>query len=148
MRGVLGIDPGTLHMGYGLLVGESNLVECGVLKSRGGQRLEQRLLHLYKQLKDLLDRLDPIEVAVEQPFVGRNVRSAFAVGQAQAAVMIAVAALGLPIYGYSPSQVKQVVTGYGAATKEQIKEIQDKMHFQCSQVQILGKLIQTNPFIS
>ena len=120
---VLGIDPGTLHMGYGFLEGESRLIEYGVLAAKGRQRLERRLLHLYDQLLALLDRLEPAEVAVEEPFVGQNVRSAFVIGQAQAVALMAAAARELPVYGYPPAQVKLVVTGYGAGSKAQVQEM-------------------------
>ena len=120
---VLGIDPGTVRMGYGLLEGESKLIEYGVLVAKGHQSLGERLLYLFNQLLVLLDRLEPVEVAVEEPFAGRNIRSAFAVGQAQAMALMAAAARELPIHGYPPAQVKKAVAGYGAGSKDQVQEM-------------------------
>ena len=123
---VLGIDPGTASMGYGVVDTEGDkiaLVGCGALASRTRSPIGERLHYLYSALLDIINRYRPDAVAVEQPFVARNVRSALAVGRAQAVAILAAANQGVPVYEYTPAQVKQRVTDYGASTKEQIQEM-------------------------
>ena len=123
---VLGIDPGTQNMGYGLLEGDFKMVECGVLTAGRRQDLPVRLANLYQQLLNLIDHFQPDEIAVEEPFVpriDRDVRTAIIVGQAQAVVLMASALKELPVYRYLPAQIRSVVVGYGAGTKSQVQEM-------------------------
>lgn len=123
---VLGIDPGTVVLGYGAIDGGEEgitLVDCGVLSLSRRIPIEKRLCSLYQQLNQVIDRYQPDEVAIEEPFVARNVRTALAVGRAQAIAILAVANRGVPLYRYSPAQVKQQVTNYGGSTKEQVQEM-------------------------
>lgn len=123
---VLGIDPGTLVFGYGIVdEGEEGitLVDCGVLALSARIPVEKRLCSLYHHLNQIIDRYQPDEVAVEEPFVARNARTALAVGRAQAIAMLAAANQGLPIYRYSPTRVKGQVTSYGGSSKEQVQEM-------------------------
>ncbi len=124
---VLGIDPGTWRMGYGAVEernGEQSAIECGVLSPRGSPPIEQRLVYLHESLLTLIDRLKPDTVAVEEPFVslaiGGNMKTAVAIGQAQAVALMAATERKLPIARYTPTQVKQTITGYGAGAKEQV----------------------------
>lgn len=126
---ILGVDPGTLRMGYGLLLAGDppKALKWGVLAAKASLPLPKRLGFLYSGLKGLLQELQPDEVVVEEPFVGGEVRhsvhTAIAIGQAQAVVFIASAGQGLPIRGYPPATIKQAVTDYGAATKEQVQRM-------------------------
>ncbi|MBI4329256.1 MAG: crossover junction endodeoxyribonuclease RuvC [Chloroflexi bacterium] len=123
---VLGIDPGTVVMGYGvldLLADEVSLVESGVLRASPRLPLPQRLLHLQQGLDALLDRLVPEAVAVERPFVARNVRSAFAIGEARGIALLAAAKRGLPIAEYPPARVRSEVSGYGGSDKAQVARV-------------------------
>ena len=123
---VLGIDPGTYKMGVGVLDSEEEgpaLVYSCVLIPRRSDPLSARLHYLYTQLLHLIHRWQPSVVAVEEPFVARNVRAAMAVGQAQAVAMMAAAHHGLNIYNYSPREVKKSVTGYGGSSKAQVQEM-------------------------
>lgn len=123
---VLGIDPGTLVLGYGIVdEGEEGLtlVDCGVLSLPARVSVEKRLSFLYQKLTELITQHQPDDVAIEEPFVARNVRSALAVGRAQAIAMLAAANQGLPVYYYAPTQVKQQVTNYGVSSKEQVQEM-------------------------
>ncbi len=123
---VLGIDPGTVAMGYGMVDdsdGQPVMVECGVLNASSKDPIAHRLFILFSGLTKLLARLRPTEVAVEEPFVATNVRSALAVGQAQAVALLAAAQQGLPTYNYTPAQVKQSVASYGRSGKEQVQEM-------------------------
>ena len=123
---ILGIDPGTVVMGYGVIDTEGDkvsLVECGVLKQTARSPIGERLSYFYGNLFKIILRYKPEAVAVEQPFVAKNVKSALAVGRAQAVAMLAAANQGIPVYEYTPTQVKQKVADYGASSKEQIQEM-------------------------
>ena len=124
---VLGIDPGTLRMGYGVISENQRLQaeDYGVVSIPGKMPLEQRLYQLYTHVQNLISVFRPDAVAVEEPFVGKGERrfagSAIAVGQAQALVLIGAAGAAVPVFKYPPAQVKLAVTDYGAATKEQMR---------------------------
>ena len=78
---------------------------------------------MYNKLFEIILRHQPDAVAVEQPFVAKNVRSALAIGRAQAVAMLAAANIGIPTFEYTPAQIKQRITNYGASSKEQIQEM-------------------------
>jgi crossover junction endodeoxyribonuclease RuvC len=124
---ILGIDPGTVIMGYGVIIGDDDsiaLVDYGTLKSPLRSPIGERLSYLYHKLMEIIARSKPDVVAVEQPFVmSRNVKSALAIGRAQAIALLAAANSGLPAYEYTPTQVKLVVADYGASSKEQIQQM-------------------------
>ena len=123
---ILGIDPGTLTMGYGVVdeeEGEITLAGYGALTTSSSAPLAQRLHTIYLGLLDLIARYQPAEVAIEEPFVAKNVRSALAVGQALGVAMVAAAEKGIFLYQYTPAQVKQAVTNYGRSEKGQVQEM-------------------------
>ena len=125
-RLVLGIDPGTATLGYGLLreeAGKPRLVGYGALTTRARQPHPERLLQLYTGLRCVITEHRPTEVAIEQLFFARNARSALAVGEARGVAVLAAIQAGLPIYEYTPLQVKQAIGGYGRATKAQLGEM-------------------------
>jgi crossover junction endodeoxyribonuclease RuvC len=126
---VLGIDPGTIRMGYGLVeeADPPNAVDWGAVSLPSSLPLEQRLYQLHSHVLNMISIWQPDAVAVEEPFMGRGenqyVSSAMAVGQAQALVLIAAAGQAVPVSRYSPAQVKRSVANYGAATKEQVQKM-------------------------
>ena len=123
---VLGIDPGTLALGYGVIDeedGDITQVACGALTAAPGAPMEERLHAIYKGLLEVIDRYRPDEVAIEEPFVAKNARSALAVGQAIGVATIAILGRGIPVYHYTPTQVKQAVTSYGRSGKDQVQEM-------------------------
>ena len=123
---VLGVDPGTYRMGVGVIDSDGDslvLAYSDVITPGKRDPLPQRLHYLFVHLTEAIDAWRPMEVAIEEPFAGRNVRAALAIGQAQAAAMMAAAARGLPVSGYAPRQVKQAVTDYGGSSKEQVQEM-------------------------
>jgi len=122
---ILGIDPGTVNLGYGVvdIEEEMHMVDCGVLNASPQVPIQERLRSLYTRLSEILVQYQPDEVAIEEPFIGLNVHSAFAIGRAQAIAILAAANRELPIYYYSPAQVKQQVTGYGRSDKQQMQEM-------------------------
>jgi len=123
---VLGIDPGTLNLGYGLVdevEGKIALVNCGVLSLPSKVPVEKRLCDFYNKLVDIVARYQPDEVAIEEPFVAVNARSALAIGRAQAIAILAAANKSLPVSRYLPAQVKKQVTDYGGSSKEQVQQL-------------------------
>ena len=123
---VLGIDPGTITMGYGVIESaddEATLVDCGALTVSPRSPIGERLSFLYNKILGIISRYQPDTTAVEQPFVAKNVKSALAIGRAQAVAMLAAANLGIPTFEYTPTQIKQRITNYGASSKEQIQEM-------------------------
>jgi len=123
---VLGIDPGTVNLGYGIVDEEEGvmaMVDCGAVSLSSKIPVEQRLSTLYERLGEIVARYQPDEVAIEEPFVAGNARSALAIGRAQAIAILAAANRKLPVFRYLPTQVKQQVTNYGASSKEQVQEM-------------------------
>ncbi len=123
---VLGIDPGTAITGYGVVREDEaglSLVECGVITTPADQPLAVRLQHIYHEIGLVIRRYQPDAAAVEELFFSRNVRTALSVGQARGVALLALAEAGLPIYEYTPLEVKQTVAGYGGAGKQQMQEM-------------------------
>ena len=123
---ILGVDPGTATTGYGVI--ESNndeitLVDYGAIVSPTRSPIGERLSYIYRGLVEVISRWKPEAVAIEEPFVAKNVHSALAVGRAQATAILAAANQGIPTYEYTPAQVKQMVANYGAGSKEQIQQM-------------------------
>ena len=115
-------------MGYGVVEGEGesdglNMVGYGVLTCSNRTPIVDRLHLLYEGLLELIGRYQPDEVAIEEPFVAKNVRSALAVGRAQAVAILAAASNKAPVYTYTPTQVKQAVADYGGSGKEQVQRM-------------------------
>lgn len=123
---MLGIDPGTAIMGYGIVEERGSTlhdVEHGVLLTPAGELLPARLLSLHEGLRELISTHQPAAMAVESLFFNRNVRTALAVGHARGIALLAAAQAGLPVVEYTPGQVKGAVVGYGAATKDQVQKM-------------------------
>ena len=124
---VLGIDPGTVRMGYGVVEGgpQACAGDYGVIALPNSMPLQKRLFQLFTHVLNLISVFQPGAIAVEGPFVGRGERRfvgpAIAVGQAQALVLIGAASQGIPVFTYTPAQVKRAVADYGAASKEQMR---------------------------
>ena len=123
---VLGIDPGTASTGYGVVEsqgGKLTAVCGGVISTTPDQPLERRLGAIFNSLGELLDAHHPQAVAIEEIFFGRNVRTAFAVGQARGAVLSAAGLRGVPCFAYTPQAVKLAVCGAGGAQKDQVQRM-------------------------
>ena len=123
---ILGIDPGTVTMGYGVIDDDGDkmtLVDCGALGCPERSPMGERLNFLYGELRKIITRHKPDAIAIEQPFVAKNVKSALAIGKAQAVAILAAAGGEIPSYEYTPAQVKQRVANYGASSKQQIQEM-------------------------
>jgi crossover junction endodeoxyribonuclease RuvC len=123
----IGIDPGTAITGYGLVrqteSGDLFSVDWGVILTPAKMPIQERLDHIYRSLVELLAEQKPDTAGVESLFFQRNVRTAMSVGQARGVVLLALQQAGLPIADYTPNQVKQAVSGYGAADKKQMQSM-------------------------
>jgi crossover junction endodeoxyribonuclease RuvC len=122
---ILGIDPGIAAMGYGLVEEKDDdlvMVDYGFLSTPADHSTGERLRTLYWGLIDLIERHQPTEAAVES-FVARNLKTALSVGQARGVAILAAANKGIPVYDYTPLEVKQHISGYGHGGKRQIQEM-------------------------
>lgn len=123
---ILGIDPGTIVMGYGVIAVEGNdikLIEMGVLKLGAKDDAYTRLQKIYSRIIALVSQHNPKEFAIEAPFFGKNVQSMLKLGRAQGVAIAAAMHTNVPISEYAPRKVKQSVTGNGNAGKEQVMKM-------------------------
>jgi crossover junction endodeoxyribonuclease RuvC len=120
---VLGIDPGTAAMGYGIVErngGGLRAVDYGCLTTSADSPMPDRLVQCHALVAELIETHHPDVLAVERLFFSRNAQSAFGVGQARGVVLLAAAQAGIPVREATPNEVKVAVTGYGAADKDQV----------------------------
>jgi crossover junction endodeoxyribonuclease RuvC len=123
---VLGIDPGTAHTGYGVVLARGSMLAAldgGVFRTHQSETLEERLAQIHARICDLIAEHEPEAVAVEDLFFGQNARSAFAVGQARGVTLLAAGQAGVPCFSYTPQAVKQAVCGNGRAEKGQVQRM-------------------------
>ncbi|QCK16208.1 crossover junction endodeoxyribonuclease RuvC [Mangrovivirga cuniculi] len=120
---ILGLDPGTQVMGYGLIEVKNTqirLIQYGVIHLKKYSSHELKLKKIFDRITSLIDDYLPDEVALEAPFYGKNVQSMLKLGRAQGVAMAAALNRDIPIFEYSPKKIKQSVTGNGNASKEQV----------------------------
>lgn len=127
---VLGIDPGLASTGYGVVGtgvasatrpgGGLAALDGGVIETPAGRAIELRLAAIHERVRSLIDEHAPDAMALEELYFGQNARTAFAVGQARGAVLLAAGQHGVPCAGYTPQQVKAAVCGSGGAGKDQV----------------------------
>lgn len=129
---ILGIDPGTARMGYGIIVSSAkkdtglkslSSVSYGCLETSKGMPAGERLLTLEKGLLELIEKYKPETLAVETLFFSKNTKTAMAVSEARGIVLLVAARQKLPVYEYSPLQIKMVIAGYGRADKQQVQRM-------------------------
>jgi crossover junction endodeoxyribonuclease RuvC len=123
---VLGIDPGIAVTGYGFVRREGENLSClsyGVIKTACGEKKEQRLSSIYREMEALIKKYRPQVMAVELLFFNRNTKTALTVGEARGVALLAAGLNGLPVYEYTPLQVKECLTGYGRAVKGDVREM-------------------------
>jgi crossover junction endodeoxyribonuclease RuvC len=121
---IIGIDPGTARIGWGLIEGQKqrySMLRYGCIETEKTQQAYHRLQEIYREVYGLLKTEQPDQVVVEELFFARNVTTALSVGQARGVILLAAAHANLPIFEYTPLQVKQSITGYGRAEKSQIE---------------------------
>jgi crossover junction endodeoxyribonuclease RuvC len=125
-RIALGIDPGTAIVGYAIVLAkgsELTMLICDVITTPAKMALAQRLQIIYTRLSEIIETYKPNEAAMEELFFAKNARTAMTVGHARGVAMLALANGGLAVSEYTPKQVKQAVTGYGDARKDQVGEM-------------------------
>ncbi|WP_139490308.1 crossover junction endodeoxyribonuclease RuvC [Brevibacillus dissolubilis] len=123
---ILGIDPGIAIVGFGFIDQQGSQlrpVQFGSIQTEAGLSVPLRLKQIYESMQKLIETYKPDEMSVEKLFFNRNVTTAFTVGQARGVILLTAEQAGIPVYEYTPMQVKQAVTGYGGAEKKQIQEM-------------------------
>lgn len=122
---ILGIDPGIAIVGYGVIEYKGSklkMLEYGCITTASTSRVADRLSVIYKELTGIIDQYKPDDVAIEELFFNKNVKTAITVGQARGVEILACKHKGLELYEYTPLQIKQAIVGYGRAEKKQIQE--------------------------
>ena len=120
---VLGIDPGVATIGFGVIRAErqkNTLIQYGVITTPPGIPLSNRLLQISNDMEELIRTFHPDEMAVEELFFTKNITTGIAVAHGRGVILLAAEKLGVPIFEYTPMQVKQAVVGYGGADKRQV----------------------------
>lgn len=120
---ILGIDPGVATIGFGLVDavrGGNTLVRYGVITTPPGSPLSDRLVQIHRDMDELLRTLRPQEAAIEELFFSKNITTGISVAHGRGVILLALAEHGIPVYEYTPNQVKQSVVGYGKAEKKQV----------------------------
>lgn len=123
---IMGIDPGTNYMGYGVLEVEGRTVRSVIQGAIDLHKLTDpyaKLRYIFERVGHLVDEYAPREVALESPFFGENVQSMLKLGRAQGVAMAAALSRNLQVFEYAPMRIKQAITGRGSATKEQVAAI-------------------------
>ncbi len=123
---IMGIDPGTNYMGYGVLEVEGRRLHSVVLGDIDLRKLPDpyaKLRYIFERVGALIDQYGPQEVALESPFFGENVQSMLKLGRAQGVAMAAALSRSLPVFEYAPSRIKRSIAGSGSAGKEQVAGI-------------------------
>lgn len=121
---VLGVDPGTLVTGYGIVARRNNtlrLIACGSITNDGSTAMPLRLQHIYRELERIIATYHPDEFAIESAFYGKNAQSALKLGHARGVSILAAVQKQLPTTEYSPREVKLALVGRGSASKQQVQ---------------------------
>ena len=127
---IMGIDPGTNFMGYGIIEVEGRVVRSVVMGDIDLHTMSdpyRKLRYIFERVGKLIDDYSPREVALESPFFGTNVQSMLKLGRAQGVAMAAALSRDKEVFEYAPSRIKQAITGSGAASKEQVASIVKRM---------------------
>lgn len=120
---ILGIDPGVGTIGFGLIEADrshNTLLRYGVITTPPNTQLSDRLLQIHRDMKELLETFQPEEVAIEELFFSKNITTGISVAHGRGVILMSIAEYGIPVYEYTPNQVKQSVVGYGGADKRQV----------------------------
>lgn len=123
---ILGVDPGIATVGFGVIKAEGSrqlLVRCGVIRTAAGNRLALRLKQIYDDISELIDMYKPDAIAIEELFFNTNLKTGISVAHGRGVLILAGEERGIPMFEYTPLQVKQTVAGYGRAEKKQVMEM-------------------------
>lgn len=125
-RIILGVDPGIADTGYGVIADDHGKISCityGSIKTSAKDDLISRLNQLHQELDQIIKKYQPEIVSVEELFFSKNVKTALTVGHARGVILLTIKQNNLPIFEFKPSQVKQAVSCYGAAKKDQVQKM-------------------------
>ena len=123
---ILGIDPGSACTGYGLIKNTHHRcthILNGNIRASRQYSMGERLFYIYENVLNLIKTYHPHHIAIEKVFMGKNAIAALKLGQARSCALIAAASLNIPVFEYSPREIKQAVTGYGGAIKSQVQHM-------------------------
>ena len=123
---ILGIDPGLAIVGYGIIEEKGDRyipVEYGAIKTDSKTELDQRLWEIFEKLSEIFKKYQITEVAVEELFFAKNAKTAMVVGHARGVILLTARIFNIPIFVYTPNQIKQGITGYGSAQKFQVQNM-------------------------
>lgn len=123
---ILGIDPGVAIVGFGLIEsdrGSVRMLQYGAVTTEAGLPLATRLLQIENDMTVLISQLKPDEIAIEELFFSKNITTGIAVAHGRGVILCTAERLGVPVYEYTPMQVKQAVAGYGLADKKQVTDM-------------------------
>lgn len=126
MARIIGIDPGTGRLGFGVIeisAGRPRLIDAGVITTPPNSEESDRLMTIYQELSDIIADSKPDIMAVEKLFFAQNVTTAINVAQARGVILLTGKQAGLELHEYTPLQIKMSLTGYGRASKQQIQEM-------------------------
>ena len=127
---ILGIDPGFATVGFGLVEaerGQVHMVTYGAITTPAGLPLSRRLYQIGTDMEDLISQLKPDVISIEELFFNTNITTGIAVAHGRGVILYAAEKFGIPLYEYTPSQVKLAVTGYGKAEKRQVMEMTKRL---------------------
>ena len=130
MKRILGIDPGFATIGFGLIAAERGSVQMlryGAITTPAGMEFSQRLKLIYDDMTELLEILKPDAVSVEELFFNTNITTGIQVAHGRGVILLACTKCGVPIFEYTPLQVKQAVAGYGRAEKRQVMDMTNRL---------------------
>ena len=126
MTTILGIDPGIATVGFGVIKsegGRQELVRCGTITTPAGQPLSSRLFQIYHDMQELIKTFSPDSIAIEELFFNTNITTGISVAHGRGVILLAGQESGIPMFEYTPLQVKQAIAGYGRADKKQMMEM-------------------------
>lgn len=129
-RIILGIDPGTNVMGFGVIEindRKARMLSMGIVRLSGISDPYLKLQKIFKETLSLIDKYNPDELSIEAPFYGKNVQSMLKLGRAQGVAISAALSRDIPIFEYAPRKIKMAITGKGGASKEQVASFLSKM---------------------
>jgi len=127
---ILGIDPGVATIGFGIIRadrGKNTLVQYGVITTPPGIPLSERLVQIYDDMQQLIETFKPDEIAVEELFFSKNITTGISVAHGRGVILLAAEKMGIPVFEYTPMQVKQSVVGYGKAEKKQVMQMTQRL---------------------
>ena len=127
---ILGIDPGIATIGFGIVEAhrsQCRVIQYGVLSTPAGLPLSHRLTMIYEDMQELIHTFHPDEMAVEELFFTKNITTGISVAHGRGVILLAAEQLGVPIFEYTPMQVKLAVTGYGKADKKQVMQMTQRL---------------------